>query len=162
MSTGPHQLLEGGLVQVALECELAKGLPRRLVRLHLDGAALHRILMADGAARHQRRPSQSLEALRGKQTLELVRAMFCTTFKHGAPGSGQRFEDSFGLSALRCTQRIPSPQWRYPRTHKLSTRFTPRHQHHTRKTEPFMPFPSQVCEEKQQKQKLRSSHAKGK
>lgn len=60
--------MKGGLVQVALECELAECFPGRLVRLHLDCTALHRVLMADGAARHQRRPSQSLEALRGKQT----------------------------------------------------------------------------------------------
>lgn len=62
--------MKGGLVQVALECELAECFPRRLVRLHLDCAALHRVLMADGAACHQRRPSQSLEALRGKQTAQ--------------------------------------------------------------------------------------------
>lgn len=68
----PHQLLEGGLIQVTLESELAERLPRRLVRLHFHGAALHGALVADGAARHQGRPGQSLEALRGeRRELEL-------------------------------------------------------------------------------------------
>lgn len=67
---GPHQLLEGGLVQVTLEGKLAEGFPRRLVRLHLDCAALHSTLMADRAARHEGRPSQSLEALRDKRKWE--------------------------------------------------------------------------------------------
>lgn len=75
---GPHQLLEGGLVQVTLEGELTERFPGRLVRLHLDCAALHGALVTDGAARHQGRPGQSLEALGDKQrwrweTLEVLR-----------------------------------------------------------------------------------------
>ena len=63
---GPHQLLEGGLVQVTLEGKFAEGFPRWLVRLHLHCAALNSTLVADGAARHEGRPGQSLEALRDK------------------------------------------------------------------------------------------------
>lgn len=60
-----HQLLEGGgLLQVALQGELAERLPGRLVRLDLHGAALHGALVADGAAGHQRRPGEALKALR--------------------------------------------------------------------------------------------------
>lgn len=64
---GPHQLLEGRLVQVTLEGKLAEGFPRWLVRLHLHCAALHSALVTDGAARHQGRSGQSLEALRDKR-----------------------------------------------------------------------------------------------
>ena len=89
---GPHQLLEGGLVQVTLESELAERFPWRLVRLHLDCTALHGALVADGAARHQGRPGQSLQALRDKQkrgwkTLELG-LVFPAIFETGAPGTG--------------------------------------------------------------------------
>lgn len=60
-----HQLLEGGgLLQVALQGELAERLPGRLVGLDLHGAALHGALVADGAAGHQRRPGEALQALR--------------------------------------------------------------------------------------------------
>lgn len=62
---GSHQLLEGGgLLQVALQGELAERLPGRLVGLDLHGAALHGALVADGAAGHQRRPGEALQALR--------------------------------------------------------------------------------------------------
>lgn len=60
-----HQLLEGGgLLQVALQGELAERFPGRLVGLDLHGAALHGTLVADGAAGHQRRPGEALQALR--------------------------------------------------------------------------------------------------
>lgn len=60
-----HQLLEGGgLLQVALQGELAERLPGWLVGLDLHGAALHGALVADGATGHQRRPSEALQALR--------------------------------------------------------------------------------------------------
>lgn len=60
-----HQLLEsGGLLQVALQGKFAERLPGRLVGLDLHGAALHGALVADGAAGHQRCPSEALQALR--------------------------------------------------------------------------------------------------
>lgn len=58
-----HQLLECGLVQVALESKLAERFPRWLIGLHFHSTALHCALMANWAAGHQGRPGQSLEAL---------------------------------------------------------------------------------------------------
>jgi hypothetical protein len=73
------------LVQVALEREVAERFPRRLVRLHLHCAALHRALVADGAARHQGRPGQSLEALRAKPKAQGNRVRSCL-FHHFGVG----------------------------------------------------------------------------
>lgn len=64
---GAHQLLEGGgRLQVALQREVAERLPGRLVGLHLHRAALHGALVPDGAAGHQRRPGEALQALRAR------------------------------------------------------------------------------------------------
>lgn len=58
-------MLEGGLVQVALQGEVAEGFPGRLVGLHLHGVALHGGVVSDGAASHQRGARQALEILQG-------------------------------------------------------------------------------------------------
>lgn len=47
-----YQLLESGLVQVALQGEVAEGLPGRLVGLHLHRVALHGGVVSDGTASH--------------------------------------------------------------------------------------------------------------
>lgn len=124
VSAGPHQLLKSGLVQVTLECELAERFPRRLVGLHLHCAALHSVLMADGAARHQGRPSQSLEALRGKRTAQGIRVR-SWLLHHFSSMEPQVLETDLETAlvwggTLDCTP----PQWRYPRAHKSANRFT--------------------------------------
>lgn len=58
-----YQLLESGLVQVALQGEVAEGFPGRLVGLHLHWVALHGGVMSDGTASHQRGARQALEVL---------------------------------------------------------------------------------------------------
>lgn len=58
-----HQLLEGRLVQVALQGELAQGFPRRLVGLNLHRVPLHGALMPDGTPGHQGRPGEALQVL---------------------------------------------------------------------------------------------------
>lgn len=58
-----HQLLEGWLVQVALQGELAQRLPRRLVGLNLHWVSLHRALMSDRTPGHKRRPREALQVL---------------------------------------------------------------------------------------------------
>lgn len=58
-----HQLLEGRLVQVALQGELTEGFPWRLVGLDLHRVPLHAALVADGTPGHQRRPRETLEVL---------------------------------------------------------------------------------------------------
>lgn len=59
----PYQVLEGGLVQVALQGEVAEGLPGRLVGLHLHRVTRGRAVVADRAARHQGRPRHALQVL---------------------------------------------------------------------------------------------------
>lgn len=82
------------MVQVTLESELAERFPRRLVGLHLDCAALHGALVTDGAARHQGRAGQSLEALRNKQKWGWgppeLGLEFPAAFNVGAPSTGAR------------------------------------------------------------------------
>lgn len=160
--TGPHQLLKGGLVQVALECELAECFPGRLVRLHLDCAALHRVLMADGAACHQRRPSQSLEALRGKQT-DNTRALELSQLLHHFGVQSPRFwRASWELNCLEeethstahnessfCSGDTPGPTNLLPGS-LLGVKFQ------ARETE----IPSQVCETKQNKTNKNSDPAR--
>lgn len=58
-----YQLLEGGLVQVALQGEVAEGFPRRLVGLHLHRVPLHGVVVPDRTARHQSRARQALQIL---------------------------------------------------------------------------------------------------
>lgn len=58
-----YQLLESGLVQVALQGELTQGFPWRLVGLHLHRVPLHRALVPNRAASHQGRPCQALQVL---------------------------------------------------------------------------------------------------
>lgn len=55
--------MEGGLVQVALQGEVAEGFPRWLVGLHLHGIPLHGVVVADGTACHQRCARQALQVL---------------------------------------------------------------------------------------------------
>lgn len=67
-----YQLLEGGLVQVALQGEVAEGFPRRLIGLHLHRVPLHRVVVADGTSCHQRSPRQALQVLQATEELDLV------------------------------------------------------------------------------------------
>lgn len=60
-----YQLLEGGLLQVALQGEVAEAFPGRLVGLDLHGVPLHGGVVSDGTASHQRGARQALEILRG-------------------------------------------------------------------------------------------------
>lgn len=59
-----YQLLEGRLLQVALQREVAETFPRRLVGLHLHGVPLDRALMPDRTACHHRGARQALQVLR--------------------------------------------------------------------------------------------------
>ena len=60
---GPHQLLEGGLVQIALQGELAQSLPGGLEGLHLHRVTLQPTLVTDRTAGHQGRARQTLQVL---------------------------------------------------------------------------------------------------
>lgn len=63
-----YQLLEGGLLQVALQGEVAEAFPGRLVGLDLHRVALHGGVVSDGTASHQRGARQALQILRGNTT----------------------------------------------------------------------------------------------
>lgn len=58
-----HQLLEGGLVQVALQGKLAQGFPWRLVGLHLHRVPLHGALMSNRTSSNQRGSCEALQVL---------------------------------------------------------------------------------------------------
>lgn len=60
-----YQLLEGWLVQVALQGEVAEGFPGRLVRLDLHWVALHGGVVSDGTSGHQCGTRQALQILPG-------------------------------------------------------------------------------------------------
>lgn len=55
--------MEGGLVQVALQGEVAEGFPRCLVGLHLHSIPLHGVVVPDRTACHQRCACQALQIL---------------------------------------------------------------------------------------------------
>lgn len=59
----PYQLLEGGLVQVALQGEVAEGLPGGLVGLHLHRIPLHAVVVPDRTACHQGGACHALQVL---------------------------------------------------------------------------------------------------
>lgn len=59
-----YQLLEGRLLQVALQREVAETFPRWLVGLHLHRVPLHSVLMPDRTACHHRSARQALQVLR--------------------------------------------------------------------------------------------------
>lgn len=61
-----YQLLEGRLLQVALQREVAEAFPRWLVRLHLHRVPLNCILMPDRTACHHRGSCEALQVLREK------------------------------------------------------------------------------------------------
>lgn len=58
-----HQLLEGRLVQVGLQGEVAEGFPWRLEGLDLHRIPLHTVVMTDRTACHQRGACQALQIL---------------------------------------------------------------------------------------------------
>ncbi|KAK6318232.1 hypothetical protein J4Q44_G00115230, partial [Coregonus suidteri] len=64
---GAYQLLEGWLVQVTLQGELAQGLPWGLVSLHLYWVPLDRVVVSNWTACHQRRTRQPLKILQRKR-----------------------------------------------------------------------------------------------
>lgn len=59
-----YQLLEGGLLQVALQGEVTEALPGRLVGLDLHWVSRHGAVVSDWTASHQRGARQALEILR--------------------------------------------------------------------------------------------------
>lgn len=61
-----YQLLEGRLLQVALQREVAEAFPRWLVRLHLHRVPLNGVLVPDRTARHHRGSCEALQVLRDK------------------------------------------------------------------------------------------------
>lgn len=77
-----HQLLEGGLVQVALQGEVTEAFPRWLVGLHLHGVSLHGAVVADGTACHQRRSCQALQVLHATvyihKSVKLLKYTICS------------------------------------------------------------------------------------
>lgn len=60
-----YQLLEGWLLQVALQREVAETFPRWLVGLHLHGVPLDSVFVPDRTACHHRGARQALQVLRG-------------------------------------------------------------------------------------------------
>lgn len=61
-----YQLLEGRLLQVALQREVGEAFPRRLVRLNLHRVPLNCVLMPDRTACHHRGSCEALQVLREK------------------------------------------------------------------------------------------------
>lgn len=59
-----YQLLEGRLLQVALQREVAEAFPRWLVRLHLHRVPLNCVLMPDRTACHHGGSREALQVLR--------------------------------------------------------------------------------------------------
>lgn len=59
-----HQLLEGGLVDVALQGEVAEHFPGRLVALHLHRVGLQAAVVPLGAGGHHGGPRHPLDVLR--------------------------------------------------------------------------------------------------
>lgn len=90
-----YQLLEGGLVQVALQGEVAEGFPRWLVGLHLHGIPLHGVLVSDGTACHQSCARQALQILQEeRKTLQTLARINILMF---IQMNARRFLGFFGI-----------------------------------------------------------------